>query len=134
MWQWFRGKINGGQSVGRLGEEAAARQLVSLGHQIIERNYRNRRGRQLGEIDIVSQDGEWLVFSEVKTRVCQASDGTLPQEQITPAKLRRMERTAAEYLRQHRLEDAPYRFDGLAVRLRPDRSIERIDYLPNLYF
>lgn len=126
--------MNGRKSVGQIGEDAATRHLESLGHRIIECNYRNRRGRQLGEIDIISRDGEWLVFNEVKTRVCTEADGTLPQAQITPAKLRRMERTAADYLRRHRLADTPYRFDGLAVRLKTDRSIERIDYLPNLFF
>ena len=45
------------------GEKAAAFLLEQKGMKIIERNFRSRRG----EVDIIAQDGESLVFAEVKT-------------------------------------------------------------------
>jgi len=50
--------------LGRKGEEAAARHLTSNGHQLLERNWRF----QGYEIDIISLHGEYIVFTEVKTR------------------------------------------------------------------
>ena len=45
------------------GEEAAAYLLEAKGMKIIAKNFRSRRG----EVDIIAQDGETLVFAEVKT-------------------------------------------------------------------
>ena len=52
------------QTKGRLGEDAAAEELVRRGHRIIERNYR----KPCGEIDIISEINGFIVFTEVKTR------------------------------------------------------------------
>lgn len=49
---------------GRTGEDAVCDYLKEKGYQIAARNYRIRGG----EIDIVSIKGEYLVFTEVKTR------------------------------------------------------------------
>ena len=49
---------------GAEGEEAAAAHLCRLGWKLLARNWRSR---QL-ELDIVAEDGETLVFVEVKTR------------------------------------------------------------------
>ena len=48
---------------GRSGEEAAAVFLEKKGMRILERNFRSRRG----EVDIIAQDGQTIVFVEVKT-------------------------------------------------------------------
>lgn len=53
------------QELGRVGEDVAARFLVSEGYEIIERNWRCRRG----EIDLVARDPEGTTaLVEVKTR------------------------------------------------------------------
>lgn len=49
---------------GRSGEDAVCDYLKENGYQIAARNYRIRGG----EIDIISIKGEYLVFTEVKTR------------------------------------------------------------------
>ena len=48
---------------GSAGEAAAAFLLEEKGMQILEKNFRSRRG----EVDIIALDGETLVFTEVKT-------------------------------------------------------------------
>lgn len=49
---------------GRLGEEEVARFLKENGCIIVKRNWKTR----YGELDIVADDGENLIFVEVKTR------------------------------------------------------------------
>ena len=48
---------------GREGEERAARYLREAGYEVLERNFRTRRG----EIDIVARNAERVVFVEVKS-------------------------------------------------------------------
>ena len=51
-------------SLGRLGEDAAARHLAARGYQIVSRNVRADRV----ELDLIARRGTLLVFVEVKTR------------------------------------------------------------------
>ncbi|MCB0807612.1 MAG: YraN family protein [Bacteroidales bacterium] len=51
-------------TLGKKGEDIAAKHLSGLGYQIVERNWRFEKD----EIDIIAMDGEFLVFVEVKTR------------------------------------------------------------------
>ena len=49
---------------GKEGEKAAVKFLKKQGYRIIEKNYRNKSG----EIDIVAEQDQVLVFVEVKSR------------------------------------------------------------------
>ncbi len=50
--------------LGEWGEAEARRYLETMGYVFVDRNYR----AQEGEIDLVMQDGDIVVFVEVKTR------------------------------------------------------------------
>ena len=52
------------QRLGLLGETLACAELDRRGYAILARRYRTR----FGEIDIISRDGETIVFVEVKAR------------------------------------------------------------------
>ena len=52
------------QNSGRAGEEYAAKWLEEHGYHILEQNYHSR----FGEIDIIAEDSQYIVFVEVKTR------------------------------------------------------------------
>jgi putative endonuclease len=110
------------QLLGRLGETAAARHLVQSGWEILERNYRCRKG----EIDIVARDQEGVVFVEVRTR---ASDvfGT-PEESITAPKARRMMHCALTYMATHPDLSADWRIDVIAVRVERNRTLSVSHY------
>ncbi len=97
--------------VGRLGEEVAAAHLRRIGLKVLEQNHRSR----LGEIDVVCQDDDTLVFVEVKART--EADFAEPWASVGPAKQRRLRRLAEEYLINHRLESVPVRFDVISVVL-----------------
>lgn len=71
-------------SLGRYGEDRAVDYLLSMGMEILDRNWRCAAG----EIDIVARDGEDLVVVEVKTR--RSNDFGLPQEAVGQVKLRRL--------------------------------------------
>lgn len=97
---------------GRKGEETAARFLARCGWKIIARNVRAGHG----EIDLVAEDGETLVFVEVKTGSTAAFGR--PEEWVTPAKQRALVRAALRYLAEQGLADRPCRFDVVAVERR----------------
>lgn len=95
--------------LGDAGERAAARYLKAQGFRILARQYRT----SLGEIDLIAQDGQCVVFVEVKTR--RSSDAGLPVEAVGPAKQAQLTRLALAYLRSQRLLDHAARFDVVAV-------------------
>jgi putative endonuclease len=97
------------QQLGIVGEELAARELASRGYAILERRYRTR----YGEIDIVCQDGETLVFVEVRARA--TGEFGRAAESVTDDKKRRVTAMAVEYLARHRVTCRPCRFDVVAI-------------------
>ena len=64
-------------ALGISGENLACDALARQGYAILARRYRTR----VGEIDIVAQDGETLVFVEVKTRT--SGNFGVPAEAVT---------------------------------------------------
>jgi len=120
--------------VGNRGEDTAVAFLRSLGYRILDRNYRNDRGRALGEVDIVAKDGDELVFVEVKARTAYGKDdGVLPEESITSKKLYRLARTAEVYLREKRLVSSPYRFDAVLIIIRPNGEGPEIRHFKSIF-
>jgi putative endonuclease len=94
---------------GAEGEDLAVEYLRRLGYTIRRRNYRYHRG----EIDIIAQNGETLVFVEVKTRRSTAFGD--PEEAVTPLKGRRIRRIAAGFLLEENIGDRECRFDVIGV-------------------
>lgn len=88
---------------GRNGEEIAAKHLISLGHTIIDRNWKTK----WCEIDIISEKDGVLFFSEVKNR--KSNNGL---DAITPAKQKQMRFAAELYLKN---TDRPARLLAIAV-------------------
>ena len=96
-------------SVGRGGETLAKEYLKRLGYKPLRQNYRN--GPR--EIDLVMQDGETIVFVEVKARPqSRAGQGMLA---VTPAKQRRICHAAMHYLLENDCMDVPARFDVVEI-------------------
>jgi putative endonuclease len=101
-------------TLGKLGEELAARHLTASGLVVLDRNWRCARG----EIDVIAVDGRALVFVEVKTRTSVAFGD--PAEAVTPAKAARLRLLAAQWLADRRaVADLPpwreLRFDVVCV-------------------
>lgn len=98
------------RAVGLAGEAAAASFLEGLGYRIVEHGWRCRAG----EIDLVAEDGDVLVFVEVKARGGEGF-GT-PAESVTPSKRRRLARLAAWFLAERNAHERRCRFDVVEVR------------------
>lgn len=94
---------------GDRGEDRAVDELIRLGYEIVERNYRCK----LGEIDIVARDGETLVFVEVRTRADSSHGDAL--ETVSRAKQRRIGRVAQMYLVQREPVFETCRFDVVGI-------------------
>jgi len=78
--------------IGKRGEAIAKTFLEKKGYLIWEENFRTR----YGEIDLIAQDGEEIVFIEVKTRG-SLSHG-LPCESVNKKKQKKIKRVANYYL------------------------------------
>lgn len=109
------------QTVGKIGEDAAAAYLVKNRYRIIEHNHL----KPWGEIDIVAKakDGT-LVFIEVKTMAGEEGAGLRPEDNMTGAKIMKMKRAALAYANAHPelVGGRGWRIDAIAVRLgeKPD--------------
>lgn len=121
-------------NLGQLGEETAERYLKNLGYLILDRNFKNNFGRRLGEIDIIAKDKKEneLVFIEVKTREMKKYSETLPEENITYAKLKKLNKISHFYLKFKNIEDINYRFDAISVWLDTKTKKAKIKHIPNL--
>lgn len=97
------------KDVGDYGENAAAGYLIGKGYVILERNY--RRGG--GEIDIIANDKEYIVFVEVKYR--KSMSAGYPREAVSRAKQKRIIETALYYIGENSLDDNDFRFDVIEV-------------------
>ena len=100
-------------SRGRWAEEVAARHLAAHGLVCRDRNFRSR----YGEIDLVMEDGEVLVFVEVRSR--ERAGFLDPAESVDRSKRARIARTADAWLRNRHPVPA-CRFDVVAVTGAPD--------------
>ncbi|UTW45166.1 YraN family protein [bacterium SCSIO 12696] len=95
---------------GKRAEQLAAQYLARAGLTIIERNYRCRGG----EIDLIANDGEQLVFVEVRYR--QQDHFGSAAESINYHKQKRLTKTALHYLQKRQLaETASCRFDTICI-------------------
>lgn len=116
---------DGRKQLGAWGESVAATHLQSKGYRILQRNWRCARG----EIDLVAQAGDVLVFVEVKTRRGRKS-GT-PEEGVTPHKARRLLDLGQAYLYENDLDDVEWRIDLVAVELDGRGKLLRCEHIPN---
>jgi putative endonuclease len=90
-------------------ERLAERRLTAAGYRILARNFRTRSG----ELDFVAEENGVLCFIEVKGR--RGTRFGLPSEAVTGEKRRRIFRTAEAWLARERRENAPCRFDVVAI-------------------
>jgi len=115
-------RVNAGQGhgprrekkeLGKRGEDLALRFLKRNGYKIIERNYVCK----MGEMDIIAQEKDTLVFVEVKTRT--SMDFGPPQLAVNPTKQMQLSKVALNFLKEKKREDVKARFDVVAIVLRP---------------
>ncbi len=91
-------------------EQIAAEYLQEKGYHILERNFRCR----YGEIDLIAEQGETLVYVEIKYRGSMRCGN--PLEAVDSKKQRRICKTAMYYYTYHGYEaERPCRFDVIGI-------------------
>lgn len=105
-------------ALGLWGEEQAAAFVKKCGHKILASRWRCR----FGELDLVSKNGQYLCFIEVKLR---KNDHFAPARAcVTPSKQRKLRIAAQLFLLQHPTELQP-RFDIIEVYAPFGRQTKR---------
>ena len=103
--------------LGRIGEKKAEKFLKSKGYKIIEKNFTTN----IGEIDLICKDEDYLVFVEVKTRKTNAFGA--PSEAVDHFKRQKYKLLANAYLAKIGKLDVSCRFDVVEIT---DKEINHI--------
>jgi putative endonuclease len=120
-------------NTGSKGEDVAVKFLKGKDYKILARNFKNLRGRQLGEIDIIVEKNKEIVFVEVKTRSLEKYSETLPEENITRSKLHKLSKIANSYIKANNLWNYPYHFDAISVWLSNDGKTAKVKHIENIF-
>jgi len=110
------------KGLGQWGESLAANFLMQQGYTILERNIRT----PYGEIDLIAQDEENLVFVEVKTRASLTLGP--PEISITARKQEHMLAAAQAYLQAHPHLQGNWRVDVIAIQRLPHQQPQIVHF------
>jgi len=127
------------RKVGDTGEGVACTYLEQRGYTVLQRNYL----KPWGEIDIVARKANKLYFVEVKTvtrdtsREKSRGEGTRvtyrPEDNVHPAKLKRLHRAIQTYLLDHKVAEATdWQIDVACVYLDFNTHKARVEMLENV--
>ncbi|MDO5018527.1 MAG: YraN family protein [Lagierella massiliensis] len=108
------------RDIGNFGEDIAKAYLEKKGYTLIDRNYSS----SFGEIDLIMNKGEVLVFIEVKLR--KNSDFGRPRDFVTSSKQKKILKTALTYMSKKQLQELQPRFDVVEI-LTDNNYIEHIE-------
>lgn len=97
------------RQIGAKYEALAAECLVIKGYTILRKNFRCK----LGEIDIVAENEDCIVFVEVKYKATTSFG--YPREAVSYRKQQRIRLAAQFYLRQHKKHEVSCRFDVIEI-------------------
>ncbi|MDP1722947.1 MAG: YraN family protein [Candidatus Gottesmanbacteria bacterium] len=112
--------------LGKIGEDLACEYLLNHQYTIIERNFQKR----YGELDIIVIKDKILIFVEVKTRIGRRFG--LPEESVTPRKLREVIQTAHYYKLLHPELPERMRIDVIAIELETDETLKAFRHIENV--
>jgi putative endonuclease len=115
--------MNRRKQIGRQGEEIAAKYLTDKGYKILQRNW----CCSTGELDIVAENGDTLIFVEVRTRRGERF-GTA-EESITSLKQARLVELAQTYLQEVVPLHQSWRIDVIAVQL--GHGLPQVNHIEN---
>lgn len=97
------------REIGKTKEESCEKVLVDAGYDIVERNFATR----IGEIDIIAENNEELLFIEVKYR--KSKQYGYGEESVNKTKARKIFKTARQYIYKKNIQDKQIRFDIISI-------------------
>lgn len=113
------------QRFGSWGEAVAATTISAAGYEVIGQNVRT----PYGEIDIIAQRGETMVFFEVKTR--SKDDFGKPEEAIDAKKIEHLINAALYFIEQRNF-NGEWRIDLIAIRASMGQTDPEIEWFENV--
>ena len=111
--------------VGQAGEAAALGWVRDHGWTVLARDWR----AQVGQIDIVAEDGETLVLLEVKAR--RGTGFGLPEEAVDARKQQKLRTLMETYRLATKRQKQPCRIDVLGLILDDKLQVTRCEHIPN---
>ncbi|MNI07521.1 hypothetical protein D3C73_605310 [compost metagenome] len=116
------------KQIGRAGELIAQTYLREQGFMILEMNWRCKSG----ELDIVAELDQVLVFVEVRTRKRLGSYGTA-KESVNPRKQQQVRETAQYYLHRFRKYEQRVRFDVITIELKDEGEVPFLEHIQGAF-
>ena len=115
------------RQIGDIGEDIACKHLERKGYRILGRNYL----KPWGEIDIIAEKADLLSFVEVKS--VSRETKFRPEENMHPAKLKRLHRAVQTYLMDHKVpESRPWQIDLACVYLDFSTRRAKVEMFENI--
>ena len=113
------------KELGKWGEETAAFFLQKNGYKILERNVEFFAGkRKIGEIDLVAQKNNKIIFVEVKT--IQQSLAFYPEDKMHSRKIKKLIKLSDYYLKQKKISfNVERQIDVVAIEKTDSQPIIR---------
>lgn len=111
--------------IGKLGEKKAVDYLRKK-FNIIATNYRTKGG----EIDIIAEKGETIIFVEVKSRTSDLKGK--PYEAVNSFKIKHLQKAINYYLSQNKLYSFPCRIDVVSIEFAPNLTIKKFQHFENI--
>jgi putative endonuclease len=106
------------KKTGAWGERMAAEYLENHGVRILEKNTHTA----YGEIDLIGEDNNQIVFVEVKTRRSKRFGD--PEVSVNSKKQDHMINSALHYLQERNLLDSEWRIDVITLCAIPAKPVE----------
>lgn len=119
-------KVRSPIELGKDGEDFALKYLLKKKYRILTQRYRFMRG----ELDIIAEKNNEIIFIEVKTRR-NLKFGS-PEEAVTATKQKQIRRIAQGYLTQHNILDTACRFDVISVLIYKNGKF-RLEHIKNAF-
>lgn len=113
--------------LGKWGEELAAKYLEQKGYVIRDRDW--RQGKLDLDIVAVADDGETVVFVEVKARKTNAFGQ--PEQAVDAKKIKRLARAADSYVKSLGVS-APLRFDIVSI-IGDQKETQTIEHIVDAF-
>lgn len=114
------------QQFGKQSEQIVCEYVKSQGFEILACNYK----KFFGEIDIIAQKKNLIVFIEVKAR---KNSLVSMHELITYSKQKKIIKVAKTFIFEHQLTDKTFRFDAALLHQQDNKPAE-LTYIPHAFY
>lgn len=111
-------------NIGLVGEKFAQNYLMSKNFEIVNTNYHSR----YGEIDIICENDEYIVFAEVKSKLYSSNSELFGRVDIF--KQKKIIKTILHYISNHEIYKQP-RIDVVEVIIFP--KYHKINHIENAF-